>query len=87
VKATVSKVKFYCCNRLEIAHRCKKKAVQFYGDKVILGKKSKYIAEIQLFLFWLDLLPAFIYECYIRNMFQRESETGCFLAEMHHTFF
>lgn len=39
--------------------------MQFYGNKVILGNKSKYIAEMQLFLFQLVLLPAFIYECYI----------------------
>lgn len=42
-----------------------KKAMQFHGNKVILGNKSKYIAERQLFLFQLVLVPTFFYECYI----------------------
>lgn len=50
VQATISEVKFCHYNKLEIGHRCKK-AMQFYGNNVIIGKKAKYMAEMQLFLF------------------------------------
>lgn len=63
MQVTISKVKLYY-NKLEIGHGCEK-AMQFHGNKVILGNKSKYIAERQLFLFQLVLVPTFFYECYI----------------------